>query len=144
MKTGGFAELTKKLKDLKGRVAGSIQRKAITAGCREVQKLMKALARKGDTGALKQSIGTKVKIFRTSRTAVGIVGPRTKFEKTKQLGKLKQRTIFRRPSKYAHLVDRGTRRSRAFPFVNPSVQATKARAIAAMEEKAAEELARAK
>lgn len=40
-----------------------------------------------------------------------------------------QGAIYRNPSRYAHLVEKGTKRSRAFPFLAPAIAATRAQVV---------------
>lgn len=89
---------------------------AVTEGARAVQ----------DFGYLAQSIGQKVKSYKTA--TAGIVGPKSKFRKRKGVrtrGKDKGNPIWHRPAFYAALVERGTSRSKAKPFLKPALDATK-------------------
>ncbi len=134
------AALSQRLNDLKGRVLGNIQRKAITAGTKPIADAEKRLAPQ-QSKTLRKSIGRKTKIYRNSGIGVGIVGPRSKF--TKVIGQTRKgKPIVRQPSRTAHLVERGTKRSRPEPFVGPAVNEAANAATAAMAEKAAEELAK--
>lgn len=128
-------------------------RKAAQAGSKIVLDAMKPAVRVR-TGLLKKSLGRKVKAFRDSGVAVGIVGPRTGFKVVKQKdgSKAKVQTRFSRlegtrvnkkgetvdrysnPTQYAHLVDGGTVRSRAYPFREPVERATASRVKDAMAE----------
>lgn len=78
------------------------------------------------TGTLAKSIGRKVKIYRESGVAVGIVGPRQGFRRTVTLKSGRQ--LVMDPVKYSHLVELGTRRSRAKPFLRTAWESTKGEA----------------
>lgn len=128
-------------------------RKAAAAGSKVVLRAMKGVVRV-KTGLLKKALGSKVKAFRDSGVAVGIVGPRTGFKVVLQKdgSKIKVQTRFSRlegtrvnkkgetvdrysnPTQYAHLVDRGTVRSRAYPFREPVERATASQVKDAMAE----------
>jgi HK97 gp10 family phage protein len=74
-------------------------------------------------GALKKSIGHKVRVYK--RAVVAIVGPRDGFRErigTVSRGKNKGKPIYNNPSKYAHLVELGTRHSKAQPFLRPAAE----------------------
>jgi hypothetical protein len=83
------------------------------------------------TGTLAKAQRIKVKVYRQF-THVAIIGPARNF---KRAGKKitrgrKTRVPFRRglrhtirPGRYAHLVERGTKRSKASPFIKPSESA---------------------
>jgi len=137
----GLDQVMRAVQDLGRRKAGAIQRKAMTAGGQEVLAEMREDAPR-DKRVLAKSLGKKIKVYRDNGVAVAIVGPRSDYQRDVTIGKRKQRTITRRPVRYAHLVDRGTRRSRAYPFTEQALAVAKSRAFAAMEQKAAEELAK--
>lgn len=76
-------------------------------------------------GQLKNSIGWKVNFYRKSKVAVAIVGPRDGFREQIGVvtrGKNKGKPVFVNPSKYAHLVELGTRGSKAKPFLQPAAE----------------------
>lgn len=78
-------------------------------------------------GYLKKSFRIKVKNYRNSNTWVAVVGPKSDFKKSKgkyTRGEKKGQPIVRRPSKYAHLVERGTRHSKPKPYLKPALDAT--------------------
>jgi HK97 gp10 family phage protein len=128
-------------------------RKAANAGGKVVLKAMKGAVRVR-TGLLKKALGRKVKSFGDSGVSVAIIGPRTGFKVVKQKdgSTAKVQTKFSRldgtrvnkkgetvnkysnPTQYAHLVDKGTRRSRAYPFRAPVQQATAGQVRDAMAE----------
>ena len=73
-----------------------------------------------ETGALQESIGFKVRPYRRGNIIFGVVGPRKGFNKPDPSGK-----GFRDPRKYAHLVEFGTSKTAAKPFMRPAFAATK-------------------
>src|SRR4051812_2753277 len=68
-----------------------------------------------DTGALKESIGIKVKPYRRGSVIFGVVGPRKGFERPDPSGK-----GMRNPVKYGHLVEDGTSHSAPRAFMRPA------------------------
>lgn len=75
-----------------------------------------------DTGALAKSARIKVKIYRQF-TMVAMVGPARGFTRSGgkvKTGKNKGKKRLIRPGRYAHLVEHGTRRTRAKPFIKPA------------------------
>jgi HK97 gp10 family phage protein len=96
-----------------------------------VQPVLAAVKSEAQTvqryGFLQKSIGLKVVAYPNG--AAGIVGPRSKSSYTKgsyTRGKRKGEGRKFQPSKYAHLVEKGTKRSRARPFLQPALDRTKA------------------
>jgi HK97 gp10 family phage protein len=87
------------------------------------------------TGMLRRSIGWRVIAYRRSGIVVGMIGPRTGFRTTRQgrvrtaLGKRYKATGIN-PTRYSHLVEFGTHRSRAKPFLRPAWDAGRGRAVA--------------
>lgn len=79
------------------------------------------------TGALRKSLGKKVKTYRRSRVTVGIVGVRFNYEKSvKGKGGKKKKII---PRNYGHLVEKGSRGKPGKPFLRPALQAKFKQAI---------------
>lgn len=106
-----------KLDNLKRSIRSKILRKAIRVASKGLQQQVKSSAPRL-TGALKQSIGTKVVNY--NQALVGIIGPKTKYEKKKG-GEIKK------PFKYAGLVERHR------PFLQPSFNAATVQSIMATE-----------
>ena len=73
-----------------------------------------------ETGALKESIGIKVKPYKRGVIIFGVVGPRKGFKRPDPSGK-----GFRDPVKYAHLVENGTSHSAPKAFMRPTFAETK-------------------
>lgn len=69
-------------------------------------------------GLLKKSIGSKVRTNRKTGDVYVVIGPRKGF---KENG--------RNPEKYAHLVEYGTRHSKARPFLRPALKESKQQII---------------
>lgn len=109
--------------------------KAVKAGAKLVQQRAKPSAPKR-TGALRQSIGIKSQKGSRGKTlALAVIGARSKVAKT-----LRGKTV--RPAKYAHLVERGTRRSRANPFLKPALDSQKVQISRAILDALAAEIQR--
>lgn len=129
----GDVETSANLAMLGAAMQGRILRKAVRAGSRVVINRARALVPK-DSGTLAKSLDVKVKTYAnkvdvggklrnvsTGRT-VGIIGPKVGYEavvsRSGQLNKDKTyklatgasgKVIVRQPTKYAHLVEKGTR-----------------------------------
>lgn len=103
-------------------------RKAIRIAANRASAKVKAsvVGHAGDiqlTGATAKSIRIKVKVYPNERF-VSVVGTGSKFKRkgrkkiTRGPHKGQKRTI--QPSKYAHLVEKGTKRSKAKPWLKPA------------------------
>jgi HK97 gp10 family phage protein len=114
------------------RLPSDLQRAAesavLRAGAKPVAKIAKSKAPVGDTGLLKKSIGYTV------RKGQGVVsariGPRNGFARstTDESGKVTKVN----PTNYSHLVELGTSRAPAKPFIRPAVDSAKGEAFDAM------------
>ena len=115
------------LDGLRRSLVTKIMRKATTEAVRVVRTAIKSNAQAVRRyGFLAKSIGIKVKMY--NGVAVGIVGPRTKYVKARgsfARGEHKGQPRVARPSKYLHLIERGTKRSKARPILGPALDATK-------------------
>lgn len=133
----GTQELADALDTLGDKVRKKGTKKAVNAGTKIVLKKAKSLVRE-KTGLLRKSLGRKTKVYRNSGVAIGIVGPRTKKFKTLLRvgvrGKSAGKEIYANPTQYAHLVDKGTKRSQAYPFMEESLSSTEAEVQEAMAE----------
>lgn len=111
----GLKELNKILEQLPIKLQKRAVRKALRAGSRPIIQKARSLA-PVDTGALKKSI-----IYAQRRDPTrGAIG----FLKSSVAGKGKQNTGSEKkrvPSKYAHLVEFGTSRAPAQPFMRPAL-----------------------
>lgn len=88
------------------------------------------------TGTTKLAIDVRVKQYKRRRTAVAVVGARV--DVTSGSGK-----TFRRPAKYAHLVEKGhggPKPAPAHPFAEPAFQKTAQRATDAAADAFAKEI----
>lgn len=104
------------------RALKNINKKAMRAGAKLVLQAVKARV-PVDSGALRQSLTTKVDSVKGETSAYALVGPRSKFVKAVG-GRPKK------PSRYAHLIEKGRFRR---PFLMPSWQANKGRFLAEVE-----------
>lgn len=75
-------------------------------------------------GLLRKSLGTTVKYYRQSGTVFVAMGPRPGW-KTPIVDRRTGQVRFANPQMYAHLVERGTRRAAAHPFLRPVWDAQK-------------------
>jgi len=79
------------------------------------------------TRLLRKSIGVRVKTYRKNKTAWVGVGPRKGFKTqigTVSRGPNRGQPIYANPTQYAHLIERGTSRVQARPFLRPAIQST--------------------
>lgn len=115
------------------RMQSSAERKGMVKAAAVIRKAAKARAPK-DTGLLKLAIGQKVKRYKASSSVVGVVGARTRFrgKKVESIRGRGGRLAQAKPSKYAHLVEFGTVRSRPRPFLRPAWYAKKGEAFSAL------------
>lgn len=100
----GEKRLLDRLERLKLATQKRILRPAVTAAARPIRQAAKANV-PVQLGLLKRSL--IVKTITYPQTAVAIVGPQTKLNATRV--NLFGRTVLTRPTKYAHLVEGGTR-----------------------------------
>ncbi len=114
---------------------GKILKDAVGAGAK-VELVSAKVKVRNVSGLLKRSLARKTKSYQSGAVAVAMVGPRSSFKmkkiKDKATGKVTRvkvetgfgkrvrkgnKEIYATPSKYSHLVQGGTKRSRAFPFL---------------------------
>lgn len=121
-----------------------IRKKAITKVQRTNAKIILAVARsyapkeigkdelsEERAGLYKRAMGSKVKVYRNGVVIV-VVGARRGFKKqigVRKRGKNKGQPVFYDPAKIAHLIERGTKRSRARPHLRPALDDTRSRVI---------------
>lgn len=118
-----------KLRQLKDAMQKRITKKAVRAGV----KLIIATVRSKvptRTGSLKKSLSSKVDSAKGSTIVYGIIGPRSSWTKT-----VNGRLI--KPSRYAHLVEKGKYRR---PFLLPSWQSNKGTYLKKVQEVIADEI----
>lgn len=123
----GDKKLIKKLKGLSTATQKKIVRPSVTKAVRVIAKDAKGRAPK-DTGLLKKSIGQRVKTYRSGNIS-GIVGPRSGFKRTVEID---GKAVIKNPTKYSHLVEFGTSRKAARPFLRPALEAKKSEAVRIM------------
>ena len=127
--------LLDRLGELPRKLAKKALRRAVTIATRKLARASKDRA-KGfkRTGTLWKSLGSKVKVYASSGAVVGIVGARQGFRtqigvakkdsaETARYPRKKGDPIYANPVKYLHLVELGTVRSRANPFLADSQRA---------------------
>jgi HK97 gp10 family phage protein len=119
-KLEGLEGVLGRMSALRQSARGRIQRKAVNKATRPLAKDTKLLV-PVETGTLKRSIGSKVKTYK-SGTTVGLIGPRKGMgrEVVARKGPKAGRVEFRDPVRYAHLVEFGTRKFPARPFIRPA------------------------
>jgi HK97 gp10 family phage protein len=133
IKITGLNELRVALEKLPKEMQRTTETTALREGMKPVLKTARSLAPKGKgdhSGLLKKSIGMNVRKSRGQVTAR--VGPRSGFKKslgTKIARVTKGKRVagqpyeaFKDPVKYAHLVEMGTSRQPARPFIRPAVE----------------------
>ena len=127
----GVRELRKALKDLPANMQKRIFKVSVDSGLRVLRKAARTNARAvKDTGALAKSIDIKSKVYPSGFT-YGAVGPdRSKSYPAPAHRKTKSGTI--RPANYAHLVEDGTSRTAAKPFLRPAFESSGETAMSAM------------
>ena len=118
-----------------------ILRKAVNAAARPMLQQARQTV-PVDTGWLKKSLAVRIQTYRNTGAVVAVIGPRSGFQKNRKTGK-RSRTAFgdklaaktnRRPTYYAHLVELGTIKTAARPFLGASFEAQKATALELMRQ----------
>lgn len=110
------------LDQLKKAIQRRILIKGVRAGARIYRNALKKAPTPKETGALRRSMGMKVYRPKRKDKAIGVIGPKSSFrqadkERTafvtitgiRSRGKNKGQYVFRKPSKYLHLVEKGFR-----------------------------------
>jgi HK97 gp10 family phage protein len=131
----GIDILIGKLSNLDKKVRTKTIRRAIRASAAPVQKAMKRKAPK-DTGGLKKSIKTKTKTYKDG-TTVAIIGPDKDFLTTDSRGRKY------RPANIAHIVERGSSKVAAQPFIAPAFQEQRDTALGIIATKLREDISNA-
>lgn len=135
-KVEGLAEVLSALDGVDKKIRKKGVRKAVGQAGKIVLRAAKARVRKA-TGLLKRSLGRKTKVYRNSGVAVAIVGPRVGFKQQVQRG---GKSVLSDPVKYAHLVEEGTSRAEALPFLRPALMQNAGQIQQAMADAIAEVL----
>lgn len=117
----GMRPLLDRLAAFGEKVRKKVTRAMVAAGGRAVAKQAKRRAAK-ETGLLRRSIGSKVKTY-GSGVVVAVVGPRLGFRKqvTRPRNRPHAGAQIADPVKYAHLVELGTSKTVAKPFLAPAL-----------------------
>lgn len=139
----GLKETLDSLARLRRTVRNKILRKALTAATTPLMRTVRKLAAR-ESGLLKKSIGRVVRTYRSSGTVIVVLGPRLGFRQEVSIRPDKvfresggrtikihrprpdQLRVIRDPVKYAHLVEYGTKKRAAKPFLRPAWAAHKA------------------
>ncbi len=144
----GLPAVLKRLKGIEEKVKKKATKAAVHQGGKVVLAEAKSRVRRV-SGLLYKAMGQKVKTFRGNGVSVSIIGPRAGFKviRDKQTGKIVGRVqtkfsrlvgtkngkpVYENPTQYSHLVEKGTRRSRAFPFLAVALESKKDAATQAM------------
>lgn len=144
----GDVQIIENLTRLKNKLQRKVVKDAIKKGLVPIRNLAKQKAPKGKTGLLKKSIKSTVtkmvsgKVF-VDPSVVMIEGQRIAWKKAKGMTK-KQVTAARnkelekaraagykiiQPAKYAHLVEFGTRKAKAKPFMRPALEQSRKKSL---------------
>lgn len=129
----GLKDTLRALDDLGGKLRGRVLRKALQASQKPLVQAARARV-PVRTRTLRKSLGAKVKIYREGH-GVAVTGPRVSI-----VGEYRGRKV--RPAKYAHLVEHGTVRAAAHPFLEPASQSSQGAMLTAMTRVIQGELAR--
>ncbi len=114
----GLTSLLRKFEDVSKSLQKKYLRKGVNAANKKVKWSAKAACPR-KSGLLAKSLGDKVKTYK-SATVVGIVGVRKGFRK--EVGARKDgKPIFEDPAKIIHLVELGTKHSRAAHFLESAM-----------------------
>jgi HK97 gp10 family phage protein len=121
----GLQEIKKRIEALPKELQRKAYRSALSSGARVIAKSAKQKVGKGQSGLLKKSIGIKYLPATTRSQALGLVGP-----KRGKGGMYKGQR--RNPTRYAHLVEKGTVHSAAKPFLRPALLETQVEVFSKM------------
>lgn len=115
----GFAETERNLKRVHERIKRGAMREALAKASRPIIKRARELAPK-ESGALRKALG------RITKTIKGEVRVRIGIRRGKSVDYQGEK---RNPSRYAHLVELGSSKNRAHPFMRPALEEKKEEAI---------------
>lgn len=149
----GLQETFALLDQLTSQAAGQVLQQAMRAALRPVRNRARQLAPLSDpgrdpkleSGLLKKAIVVQVKKGKGGIVygKVGVVkGKFAREAGTRTRGPLKGKTWWQDPGRYAHLVEFGTRGSRARPFLRPAWDQTRAQALDALRQKVSDVIAK--
>lgn len=120
---------------VKGSIQNKIMRIAINKAAAPVKAAVIAHAPRGK-GSLSKAMIIKVKFYKTGDVWIAVIGASSKFSRS--IGRGKGRVF---PSKYARLVEVGTKYRKATPYLKPSLAATQEKYIADMTDSIRDQLA---
>lgn len=115
VKIEGLEQCLKNLEELGTTKAKAVNRRALVSASSIPLKAAKEITPR-DTGLLRKSLGKKQKTYRSTGTTWVGIGARPGF---------KDPDTGRNPVRYAHLVELGTVRARAKPFLRPALTQSK-------------------
>ena len=140
-KMDGFKQLERSLSKLPKELSSGVERTALRTAAKPIEKKAKASAPTGTgkhSGLLKKSIGITVKKQKKGRNSGNLsarIGIRTGFKVSLGMRIARvtkgKRVIgqayeaFKDPTKYAHLVEFGTSREAAKPFMRPAAEGSR-------------------
>jgi len=127
----GFSQLEAALRKLPRELQNAAESAALRGGAAPIRKAAKGhLSKSKDSGLLSKSLGVTVKKTRRGQKTAR-VGPRSGFRQVvKRKGKAKPELAD--PVKYAHLVEYGTSKTQAKPFIRPALESASGEAMTAM------------
>lgn len=120
------------LAGLKAGIRNRVLRSAVTKAARLVKKDIKAAA-PVDSGAMRASIDQKI-ITKNDRVTA-VIGPRKDY--VKQVGSQE-----RKPVKYTHIFEFGSKKQEAQPFVSPTWESHRADYMAKMQDVITQEISK--
>ncbi len=140
----GLQELSQRISALNKTVANRVVRKAATAGARLIRDEAKSRV-PVDTGLLKRNI--VVKKFRDQgpgnvRYGIGLVSSKAVYSNNKtnrRKGRVGQ-SYYQDKAFYGHMVEFGTRKMKARPFLRPAFESQKEKAVDIVKNTLKEEL----
>ena len=113
-----FDQLNKKLDVLNKKIERQAKRQTLSRAATPIVKEAKRTA-SNRFGHLKKSIQSKVKTYKKGGQVIAIVGARKEYQVTDDMGKKI------RPAKYFHLIEYGTKKIKANPFLRNAFEKTK-------------------
>jgi HK97 gp10 family phage protein len=133
LKITGAKDIERLLYKLPAQMQNRAESTILRQGAKPILKAAKSKAPKGPTGLLKKSMGVTVKKVKGVRSAR--VGPRngfiqTKMVKRRKTGEIESQDI--NPVFYAHLVELGSSRQVAKPFIRPAIDSSKSEVLTGM------------
>ena len=139
MQITGLDDLLSKLGEMRSARARRIRRDALNVAATPLLQMARQLV-PVDSGLLKRSLGKRAKTYASSGTVVVVIGPRSGFKQ--EVFSPKYGTQYRNPTKYAHLVEKGTVHSRGSHFMEQAVDATREQVATTLAQKLSEGIER--